>query len=152
MHRGSFWTCGFLKAVFIICLSSSSITVQKCPSDAFESMNVCNSMYLSLLLYLASCTVHFYPVSVLSVLMSFLVSQIGQFLPCVGIHKHFVGVDIPGFDLPNRLAGIHNLVFNKYKLFRFNNCSCFKIRTLVIDLAVRLADIKATRAAFILLV
>jgi hypothetical protein len=53
-----------------------------------------------------------------------------RFLSCVGIQKHFVGFEIPGFELPNRFSDLttshlsrgdshHNLVFNKLNKLTF---------------------------------
>jgi hypothetical protein len=50
------------------------------------------------------------------------------FEPSLGIHKHFVGVEIPGFDFSNQFSGltmsllfgdgIHRVIFKKHKKFK----------------------------------
>jgi hypothetical protein len=54
-----------------------------------------------------------------------------QYVPCVGIQKHFMGAEIPGLYFPNKFSGpnyvrflqkgIGKLIFNKIKKFTFNN-------------------------------
>jgi hypothetical protein len=54
-----------------------------------------------------------------------------QYVPCVGIQKHFMGAEIPGLYLPNKFSalttsgfssdGIGKLIFNKIKKLTFNN-------------------------------
>jgi hypothetical protein len=53
--------------------------------------------------------------------------------------KHFIGVEIPGFDLPNRFSGlttscfprggIGKLIFNKVKYLRVNSFAIIGNRT-----------------------
>jgi hypothetical protein len=57
----------------------------------------------------------------------------------VGIQKHFMVADIPGFDFPNRLSGlttslfsrdgIGKLIFNKVKSCKLNNCTIIENQT-----------------------
>ncbi len=58
---------------------------------------------------------------------------------CVGIQKHFMVAEIPGFDLSNRLSdlttslfssdGIGKLIFHKVKQLKLNNCTIIENRT-----------------------
>jgi hypothetical protein len=60
--------------------------------------------------------------------LSGLIAAVTLLAICVGIHKHFVGVEIPGFDLSNQFSGltmsllfgdgIHRVIFKKHKKFK----------------------------------